>query len=532
MQRLATAAMLVMLLPIIAYAHPTDAAVKSEHMTDASERVDAFESALALAQTRTRRLSEVGLKRPGRVARIGPQRAAPHLRAQAIAHSERVVEAHNQRHAAGHASYTMALNELSDLSDREYLAFLKSRPDAAPLGAHAGLSGHSVHGHVHGKRVSVTTVSSANASGTSSAAATDPNANATIPKEVNWLTIENGKYVTPVKNQGTCGSCWAFSGIAVVESRYAIANKVPASPLSVEQVLSCSAPLDHIRSKFAKDMTSSSQGCDGGMPFLTFEYMSRVSPFGVACEDAYPYVMATTGGETQCQAVSASNVAVAWKNQTSSYVAIASSDEAALLRAVMSGPVSANLDASGDGFKLYASGVYDAKDCSSNGKDVNHAVVLTGFGETAAGEKYWLVRNTWGTMWGENGYMRIARGGAVSPNGPCNLYLYSSYPVNLATGSTSASRAGGATCALPAIKFEALPTSAVIGFGVRQFLLLFGSSVLAVGAGMAYYWVTERRLDIKQKAGSDKYKDSYKRWVLPTREQLLANLAARPSAEV
>lgn len=302
------------------------------------------------------------------------------------------------------------------------------------------------------------------------------------------------------------------------------------------------------------------------MPFLTFEYMSRVRPFGVACEDAYPYVMATTGGETLCQVVNTSDVAVAWTNQSSSYVAIASSvrcsemwgeaqpcqrrsracvvvrsfflysytqDETALLRAVMSGPVSANLDATGDGFKLYASGIYDAKDCSSNGKDVNHAVVLTGFGETAAGDKYWLVRNTWGTMWGENGYMRIARGGAVPPNGPCNLYLYSSYPVNLVTGSTAANgHSGGATCALPVNKFEALPTSAMVGLSGLQFLLLFGSSVLAVGAGMAYYWVTERRLDIKEKAGTAKYKDNYKRWVLPSREQLMANLASRPSAQV
>lgn len=200
----------------------------------------------------------------------------------------------------------------------------------------------------------------------------------------------------------------------------------------------------------------------------------------------------------------------------------------------MSGPVSANLDATGDGFKYYASGIYDAKDCSSNGKEVNHAVVIAGFGETDAGDKYWIVRNTWGTMWGEGGYMRIARGGSVSPHGPCNLYQYSAYPVHLTTGSTSTSNTGGATCALPTTTFEALPMSAIIDFDVLQFLLLFGSSVLVVGVGMAYLWVTERRLNIKEKTGNAKYSDSYKRWVLPSREQLLANLATttRQTAQV
>lgn len=92
-------------------------------------------------------------------------------------------------------------------------------------------------------------------------------------------------------------------------------------------MLSCSAPLDHIRSKFSKDMPmiSSSQGCDGGMPFLTYEYLSRMAPNGVACADKYPYVMATTGGETLCQTLAPSDVAVTWKNESSTYVTVDSS---------------------------------------------------------------------------------------------------------------------------------------------------------------------------------------------------------------
>lgn len=198
----------------------------------------------------------------------------------------------------------------------------------------------------------------------------------------------------------------------------------------------------------------------------------------------------------------------------------------------MTGPVSANLDATGDGFKLYSGGIYDAKDCLSDGKEVNHAVVVAGFGQTEAGEKYWIVRNTWGTMWGEDGNMRVARGSSV--NGPCNLYLYSSYPVNLFSSAATAalSNTGGATCALPASKFEALPIGQVIGFDVLQALLLLGSCIFAVGAGMAFFWLSERRLNTKATSGNAKYEDSYRRWLLPSREQLLANLAGRQSAQV
>lgn len=196
----------------------------------------------------------------------------------------------------------------------------------------------------------------------------------------------------------------------------------------------------------------------------------------------------------------------------------------------MSGPVSANLDATGSGFKLYASGIYDAKDCASDGKEVNHAVVIAGFGETASGEKYWIIRNTWGTMWGENGNMRIARGSGVSRHGPCNLYLYSSYPSRLFASSAVPSTS--ATCAVPASTFVALAASEMIGFGWRQCLWLLGSSVLALGAGMTLYYVSERRLNVKDASGRAKYRDSYKRWVLPSREQLLANLASRQTAQV
>ncbi|KAK1946748.1 Cathepsin L-like proteinase [Phytophthora citrophthora] len=470
------------------------------------QSVEEFEMRMYRAQTRTQRRSL-----------LGSTRASDETRAEALANTARVVDETNAEHEAGKKSYFMGYNELSDMTDEQYRAFLTSRPDKDS--PRRKQKPQVMKGS--GKRGKQVTITFDLDDGSSES---DDDEDIEVPAAIDWTTKSGGKYVTPIKNQGTCGSCWAFAGVAAVESRYAIENDVQASPLSVEQVLSCSSDLDHIRSKFEDKMTSSSEGCSGGMPFLTYAYLQLAKPHGLSCESAYPYVMATNETDPQCSSSLTSQVAVKWNSGASSYEVVEASEKA-LLRAVTSGPVTANIDATGDGFRHYAGGIYDAQDCLSDGDEVNHAVVVMGFGETDDGEKFWIIRNTWGTMWGEDGYMRIARGSSAGTHGPCNLYVYADYPVNLTVGANATS--GKPTCALPTMDFAPLSLSELLGLSSNQIVMLVLCTVLSVVAGVALYHGTEFIQNRKEATGELRYQDSYARWVLPSREQIAAALAQR-----
>uniref|UniRef100_H3GU34 Peptidase C1A papain C-terminal domain-containing protein n=1 Tax=Phytophthora ramorum TaxID=164328 RepID=H3GU34_PHYRM len=479
------------------------------------QAVDEFELRLYHAQTRTQRREL-----------LGPTRSSNEARADALANTARLVDQANAEHEAGEKSYFMGYNELSDLTDEQYRAFLGSRPDRdSPRRKQKKKKKKKQPTRVKGtgKRGKQVTISFDLDGGSSVSGESEDNID--VPTELDWTTKDGGKYMTPIKNQGTCGSCWAFAGVSAVESRFAIENDVQASPLSVEQVLSCSASLDHIHSKFIDNMTSSSEGCSGGMPFLTYEYLHLAKPHGLSCGSVRPYVMATNATDTQCPSLATAEVAVAWESNVSDYKVIESGDEEALLRAVTLGPVTANIDAAGDGFRHYAGGIYDAQDCLSDGDEVNHAVVVVGFGQTDAGEEFWIIRNTWGTMWGEDGYMRIARGSSVGVYGPCNLYLYADYPVNLTVGSNATS--GEPSCTVTSSKFESLPPMKLVALSGIQVVMLVLCTVLTVFAGVGLYHGSEFVQNRKEAAGELRYQDSYARWVLPSRDQIAAALAQR-----
>lgn len=484
---------------------------------------------------------------------LGPPRASQASRGRALEATARLVAAHDE----ASRGFSVGWNAMSDLSDDEYRDFLRSRPE--------NTDEQDPHFRGHGdrpiveeedhkrqrspekkktkKHMSVTVDSMETQTSDSEAVSAsgsygydfqedESDANVTIPASLNWATLANGKYETPIKNQGTCGSCWAFSGISVLESRVAIALDLQAEPLSVEQVLSCSSALDHVRARYDRAMFSSSEGCAGGMPFLTYEYLSRMSPHGVACESTYPYEMYTASTSASdeydadlstCKTITSDEVAVSWTSNVSDYRVVKPNSENALLRALLTGPISANMDASGSGFRHYSGGIYDASDCLSDGKEVNHAVVIVGFGETDAGDKYWVVRNTWGTMWGENGYMRITRD-VTSTHGPCNLYLYSTYPVNL---TSSANESSLSTCALSTETYDALAVTSLLALDALQWLTLFGVAILCAGGGIGLLYGMEAKANRKEAQGEFSYRESYKRWVLPSREQIIQVVEAR-----
>merc|ERR1711871_86514 len=220
-----------------------------------------------------------------------------------------------------------------------------------------------------------------------------------VPDALDW---RKKGVVTPVNTQGHCGSCWAFSAVETVESALAIATGEAPVPLSVEQILVCCSTLVH----------SQCSSCMGGDPAAAYRYIQTNST-GLDSEADYPYDQHTNPFDPpQCKV--ASNRPVAKVNSWSYAVphcpgpdsCSPGDKEQALVAAVAKyGPVSICIDAE-KSFINYKSGVYNGP-CSSEPIKQNHCVSVVGY---SLEDKYWLVRNTWGTSWGEDGYIRMAMG--------------------------------------------------------------------------------------------------------------------------
>jgi C1A family cysteine protease len=192
---------------------------------------------------------------------------------------------------------------------------------------------------------------------------------------VDWRTKN---VVTPVKDQGQCGSCWAFSATEAIESYAALSGKYSLLSLSAQQINSC-------------DKTDG--GCNGGNTETAYGYVKSAGGLELASD--YPYTSGTTGKTGTCNFV-ASKVAV----KITGYKAVPTG-ESNLQTALNAGPVSICLAATR--FQTYTGGIL--KTCDNN---VDHCV--QGVGYDTGSDPYWLVRNSWGTSWGEKGYIRIATG--------------------------------------------------------------------------------------------------------------------------
>ena len=218
-----------------------------------------------------------------------------------------------------------------------------------------------------------------------------------LPSSVDWST--KGA-VTPIKNQGQCGSCWAFSTTGSVEGVTEIATGTLTS-LSEQELVDCSGSYGN-------------QGCNGGLMDNAFKYI--IANKGLCTEEAYPYEARDgTCKSSTCKPVS----------PISGYKDVPQESTTALESAVATNPVSVAVEADQAAFQFYNGGVVTSKDC---GTKLDHGVLAVGYG-TEQGSEFWKVKNSWGASWGMKGYILLGRGGNYNGGaGQCGILLSASYP--------------------------------------------------------------------------------------------------------
>ncbi|KAF9618698.1 hypothetical protein IFM89_002393 [Coptis chinensis] len=215
-----------------------------------------------------------------------------------------------------------------------------------------------------------------------------------LPKSVDWR--KKGA-VTRVKNQGQCGSCWAFSTVAAVEGINQIVTGNLTS-LSEQELIDCDRP--------------SNNGCNGGLMDYAFSFI--VSNGGLRKEDDYPYLME----EGKCEDKKAELDVIT----ISGYEDVPENNEESLLKALAHQPLSIAIEASGRDFQFYSGGVFNGH-C---GTSLDHGVAAVGYGSMKDMD-YIIVKNSWGSKWGEKGYIRMKRNNG-KPEGICGIYKMASYP--------------------------------------------------------------------------------------------------------
>jgi C1A family cysteine protease len=272
-----------------------------------------------------------------------------------------------QAHNAGNHTYTLGLNQFSHLTNEEFKAQMN-------LGGLKVPQLRRGQGKLHGPPMDVSA----------------------LPASVDWVSAGA---VTPVKNQGSCGSCWSFSTTGAIEGAYYLKTKVLKS-FSEQELVSC-------------DPTN--YGCNGGWMDTAFTWI--MGNRGLAYEDDYPYVSGEDGVVPACDMT---GISVDSKATPSAYTDVIEKSVSALMSAVAQQPVSIAIEADQTSFQSYSSGVLTAP-C---GQNLDHGVLLVGYGTWTDGTPYWKVKNSWGSSWGMDGYILIERSDADL----CGVLDAPSYP--------------------------------------------------------------------------------------------------------
>jgi cathepsin L len=282
------------------------------------------------------------------------------------------IRKHNEAYAQGTETFWLDLNKFADMTPSELKKYNGFKPELVKKSMKNSLKFSEVY---------------------------DPTpSNGSVPEAIDWRTLG---YVTDVKDQGQCGSCWAFSATGSLEGQnFRKTGKLVS--LSEQNLMDCSGKYGN-------------EGCDGGLMDLAFQYV--IDNKGIDSEPSYPYETRQRRCRYKKEKIGGTEI---------SFVDIEPSNGEVNLKTAVGtqGPVSVAIDAEND-LMWYGGGIYKSKQCSSNPHHLNHGVLAVGYGTDAKKGDYWIVKNSWGESWGEDGYVRMAR----NNKNMCGISDMASYPV-------------------------------------------------------------------------------------------------------
>jgi C1A family cysteine protease len=294
------------------------------------------------------------------------------------------IEAHNNQNPT--PSFTLGHNEFSDMTEDEFAQYFRLGPYASVRQKEAAQA------KIMDPDQQISTAERRRL--------WEEQAPLTLPDYMNW--VQAGA-VTPMKNQGACGSCWAFSTTGALEgAKFLKTGELVA--LSEQHLIDC----DKV------DL-----GCNGGLMDNAFKF--DMSEAGLCSEEEYPYLAKQSRTcMTNCTKVEGSGV--------KTFIDVPPGDEKALLSAIAMQPISVAIQASQFVFQFYKNGVLTDDSCGSRAS-IDHGVLAVGYGtDVDTNEPYFLVKNSWGETWGDKGYVKLGRGGK-NEFGMCAILKMASFPV-------------------------------------------------------------------------------------------------------